>query len=249
MLFSCRNRAVTGRTVRKRFLCARCLVLLALPGANVAHASEFHGYLTAGTDYVFRGVSLSNEDSSVQVGIDYAQPNGLFAGLFVASINYPETPYRADSGNIEVDAYVGYSRSAGRDFAWDVALTHYDNPQSEADDASYQELGFNLHYRDLARFGATFSDDARSGGASGWTAELELRRLIGSHFLVSGTLGHYAFSRSDWRDYQYWDFGVSATRGPWTFDLRGYGTSSEAESIAGPWLTRDRVVASVSVGF
>jgi hypothetical protein len=34
-----------------------------------------------------------------------------------------------------------------------------------------------------------------------------------------------------------------------TFDLRYFGTSSDAETLAGPDLTRDRVVASASVGF
>jgi uncharacterized protein (TIGR02001 family) len=237
------------RPVRRRLLIAPCFGPLALAAAVAAHAGEIHGYATAGTDYVFRGISQSNEEPSVQAGLDYALPGGFFAGLFVAGIGYPDTGYRPDPGHFELDAYVGYSHSAGRDFAWDVALIHYDYPDSEADDTSYQELGFNLHYRDVARFGITSSDDARSGGASGWTAELELRHALGSQFLVSGTLGQYAFSRSDWRDYRYWDLGVSATRGAWTFDLRGFGTSAEAESIAGPRLTRNRVVASVSIGF
>jgi uncharacterized protein (TIGR02001 family) len=245
----CRKPAATVRPVRRFLLDARCFVLLALAGAGAAHADEFHGYATATTDYVFRGISQSNEGPSLQAGLDYASPGGFFAGLFVAGIDYPETRFRADSGNVEWDGYVGYSRPAGRDFAWDIALIHYDYPQSEADDTSYQELGFNLHYRDVARFGVTASDDARSSGASAWTAELELRLALGGHFLASGTLGHYAFSRSDWRDYRYFDLGLSATRGAWTFDLRWFGTSDEAESIAGPRLTRDRVVASVSIGF
>jgi len=42
---------------------------------------------------------------------------------------------------------------------------------------------------------------------------------------------------------------VSATTGPWTFDLRYFDTSDEAETLAGPYLTRERVVASVSIGF
>ena len=229
---------------------ARVCAVLAFAGAcAAAHADEWHGYLTAGSDYVFRGISQSNEDPAVQAGLDYAHASGFFAGLFAASIEYPTTPFYADPGAVELDAYVGFGRPAGRDFSWDVALIHYAYPDSEADDPDYQELGFNLHYRDFARLGLTASDDARSGGSSGWTAELELRRPLGGRFQVSGTLGHYAFSRSDWSDYEYWDLGLSAEAGPVTLDLRYFGTSDGAETLAGPDLTRDRVVVSASVGF
>jgi uncharacterized protein (TIGR02001 family) len=229
---------------------ARVAGAIALAGAcAAASAGEFHGYFTAGTDYVFRGVSQSNEDPTVQAGLDYAHAVGFFAGLFAAAIDYPVSPFRPDPGELELDAYVGYGRPAGRDFVWDVALIHYAYPDSDADDQNYQELGFNLHYRDRARLGLTASDDARIGGSSGWTAELELRRPFGERFQVSGTLGRYAFARSDWKDYLYWDLGVSAEAGPVTFDLRYFDTSDEAETLAGPDLTRSRVVASASIGF
>jgi uncharacterized protein (TIGR02001 family) len=217
--------------------------------AGTVAAGEVHGYLTGVTDYVFRGVSQSDEQPSIQAGIDYAHSSGFFAGLFVAGIDYPETPFRADSGNVEFDAYLGYRRPAGRNLAWEVGLYRYAFPDSEAEDKDYNELGLNLYVRDTARLGATYSDDARTGGASAWTAEIELRHPLGRRFQVSGLLGRYAFARSDWEDYLYWDVGVSATRGSWTFDLRYFGTSEEAETLAGPRLTRDRVVGSVSIGF
>lgn len=235
--------------MRNPLILARCFGILALAGGGAAFGDEFHGYLTAATDYVFRGVSQSNEQATLQAGLDYSRAGGFFAGLFAAGIDYPTSSFRPDPGKTELDAYVGFSHPAGRDFSWDVALIHYQFPDSEADDDTYQELGFNLRYRDVARFGATASDDARTGGSSAWTAELELRRALGSNFQLSGTLGRYTFSRSDWRDYLYWDLGVSATTGPWTFDLRFFDTSDEAETLAGPRLTRDRVVASVSIGF
>lgn len=227
----------------------RGLLALALAGGwATAHAGEWHGYLTAGSDYVFRGVSQANEEPAAQAGLDYAHVSGFFAGLFAASIEYPASPFYPDLGNLELDAYLGFGRPAGRDVSWDVALIHYAWPGSGAEN-DYQELGFNLHYEDFARLGITASDDARSGGASGWTAELELRRALGGRFQVSATLGHYALARSGWRDYEYWDCGLSAVTGPVTFDLRYFGASGDAETLAGPDLARHRVVASASVGF
>jgi len=246
----CRARAATGRPVRNPLILAcSCGILALAGGGGTALAGELHGYATVATDYVFRGVSQSNEEPTVQAGLDYTHADGYFLGLFAATIDYPTTPFRPDPGQVELDAYLGFGRALGRDFAWDVELIHYQFPDSEADDDAYQELGANLRYRDVARFGVTFSDDARTLGSSAWTAELELRHQFGDRFQLSGTLGRYAFARSIWRDYLYWDVGLSAVTGPLTFDFRYFDTSDEAQSFAGPRLTRGRVVASLSIGF
>lgn len=232
-----------------RFIVGLSGSVVGFGGWTSAGAGELHGYLTLGSDYVFRGVSQSNESPTVQGGLDFAHPGGVFMGLFIARIDFPTSPFRPDPGRIETDAYVGYSRPASRDWVWDVALLHYEFPDSSGSNSSYQELAFNLHLRDQARLGATVSDDARTGRTSAWTVEIELRQPFGKRAQVSGTLGRYEFERTDWRDYLYWDLGVSTIIGSLTLDVRYFDTSSEAATFAGPLLTRGRVVGSVSVGF
>lgn len=205
--------------------------------------------MTLVSDYVFRGASQSNEDPTVQAGLDYLHPSGVFAGVFAAGTEFPESSFGSNPGSIELDAYVGYSRAAGRDWSWDVAALRYDFPDSTGFDYSYNELAANLHFRDILRLGATLSDDAGAGGASGWTAEVELRQSLGERFQVSGALGHYEFARSDWSDYLYWDLGVSAYADHFTFDIRYFDTNSDRAGFAGPQLTGSRLVGSVSVGF
>ena len=225
-----------------------CGVAWLLAGAPV-RAHELHGYLTLVSDYVFRGASQSNEDPTVQAGVDYLHPSGVFAGVFAARTEFPENSFGSNPGSIEVDAYLGYSHAAGRDWSWDVAALRYDFPDSTGFDYSYDELAANLHFRDVLRLGATVSDDAGASNASGWTAEVELRQPLGDRFQLSGSLGHYEFERTDWSDYLYWDIGVSATAGRFTFDVRYFDTDSDEAGFAGPELTRGRLVGSISLGF
>ena len=226
-----------------------CGVAWLLAGAPV-RAHELHGYLTLVSDYVFRGASQSNEDPTVQAGVDYLHPSGVFAGLFAARTEFPENSFGSNPGSIEVDAYLGYSHPAGRDWSWDVAALRYDFPDSTGFDYSYDELAANLHFRDVLRLGATvLADDAGASNASGWTAEVELRQSLGDRFQLSGLLGHYEFERSDWSDYLYWDIGVSATAGRFTFDVRYFDTDGDEAGFAGPELTRGRLVGSISLGF
>jgi uncharacterized protein (TIGR02001 family) len=214
-----------------------------------AHAHELHGYLTLASDYVFRGASQSNEDPTIQAGVDYLHPGGVFAGVFAAHTDYPRNSFGSNPGDVELDAYLGYSHTVGRDWSWDVAAVHYDFPDSTGLDYSYNELAANLHLRDVLRLGATVSNDAGAGGANGWTAEIELRQSLDERFQLSGSLGRYEFARSDWSDYLYWDLGVSAIVGHWTFDLRYFDTDGDRAGFAGPELTDARLVGSVSVGF
>ena len=225
-----------------------CGVAWLLAGAPV-RAHELHGYLTLVSDYVFRGASQSNEDPTVQAGVDYLHPSGVFAGVFAARTEFPGNSFGSNPGSIEVDAYLGYSRAAGRDWSWDVAALRYDFPDSTGFDYSYDELAANLHFRDVLRLGATVSDDAGASDASGWTAEIELRQSLGDRFQLSGSLGHYEFERTDWSDYLYWDIGVSATAGRFTFDVRYFDTDNDEAGFAGPELTRGRLVGSISLGF
>lgn len=225
-----------------------CGIAGLLAGAPL-HAHEFHGYLTLVSDYVFRGASQSNEDPTVQAGLDYEHPWGVFAGVFAARTEFPGNSFGSNQGSTELDAYLGYSREVGRDWSWDVAALHYDYPDSSIFDYSYDELAANLHFRDTLRLGATASDDAGAGGESGWTAEIELRRSLGDRYQLSASLGHYEFERTDWDDYLYWDVGVSAVAGPVTFDLRYFDMSGDEAGFAGPKLTGSRLVGGVSVGF
>lgn len=225
-----------------------CGVIWLCVGAP-AHAQELHGYLTLVSDYVFRGASQSNGDPTVQAGIDYLDPSGVFVGVFVARTDFPENPFGSNPGSIQLDAYLGFSHAAGIDWSWDIAALRHEFPDSQVFDYSYNELAVNLHFRDVLRLGATVSDDAAAGGSSGWTAEIELRQPLGDRFQVSGALGHYEFARTDWSDYLYWDLGVSATVARLTFDIRYFDMNSDRAGFAGPQLTGARLVGSVSVGF
>ena len=41
------------------------------------------------TEYVFRGISQSNEDPAIQVGIDYMyEPSGFYVGTWASSVEF-----------------------------------------------------------------------------------------------------------------------------------------------------------------
>jgi uncharacterized protein (TIGR02001 family) len=77
------------------------LLSAGLMGAQVANAEvSFNAALV--TDYVFRGVSYSDNGLALQGGADYAHESGVYVGTWLSNI---DTGIDTD---IEYDLYVGY---------------------------------------------------------------------------------------------------------------------------------------------
>jgi len=83
---------------------AVAIASLVSAGALTTHAAQAEVSFNAAlvTDYVFRGVSYSDNGPALQGGADYAHESGLYVGTWLSNV---------DSGadtDIEYDLYVGY---------------------------------------------------------------------------------------------------------------------------------------------
>lgn len=75
------------------------------------------------TDYVYRGVSQTDENWAIQGSFDYGHPSGFYVGVWASNV--------ADivsEGNIEMDFYGGYSRELLKNFTLDIGVIYYFYP-------------------------------------------------------------------------------------------------------------------------
>ncbi|HEY5972654.1 MAG TPA: TorF family putative porin [Pseudoxanthomonas sp.] len=97
------------------------------PAAAEEEESPISWSLAATTDYVFRGVSQTNEDPAFQAGITYTTPFGLYVGVWGSNVDFgdpdPEAGIRGP--NFEVDGYVGYSTDLNDSWNVDVSVVRY----------------------------------------------------------------------------------------------------------------------------
>ena len=106
-------------------------------------AKNFTATVWFTSDYIFRGVSFSDDDLAVQASMDWAYENA-YAGIWGSSLEL--TGYSSEGvvgdvvptvgSSIEYDFYVGYTGAFG-DIDYDAALIYYwfpnDNGSLEAD--------------------------------------------------------------------------------------------------------------------
>ena len=88
----------------------KTLLAAAMLATSSAAFAEISGNVTLASDYVFRGISQTDNQIAIQGGLDYARDNGLYVGTWASSVD----PTFFDNGRdpqIELDIYAGYAAS------------------------------------------------------------------------------------------------------------------------------------------
>ncbi len=100
------------------------------------------------TEYLYRGISQSNEDPALQGGFDYAyEPLGFYMGFWASSIEF--NAMAADTSSIETNFYGGFAGEWPLGVSWDIGGLYYYYPDTNEDvgaDFNFVELYGNLGY-------------------------------------------------------------------------------------------------------
>lgn len=220
--------------MRNKLLQAGAALTAIMAVAGTASAQgEFSGNVAITTDYVWRGVSQSNEDIALQGGFDYA--NGMFyAGVWASSVDFNDD---ADT-NLEIDYYAGIAGELESGIGWDVGFIYYNYPDDGNEDLDFYELTGALSYELESGLGF--------GGLLAWDPDNENVYIEASagysvtdFFAIDGSVGNYSFDGGD--DYTNWSLGGTYSLEGFDFDLRYWGTDVDDSS-----LTDDRIVLTLS---
>lgn len=91
-----------------------------------AHAAV-EANIGATSNYLWRGITQTDDAVAVQGGIDYSHDVGFYAGTWASNVDFGnETSY-------EIDFYAGFAGSIGDEFGYDISYLYYAYP--DADDS------------------------------------------------------------------------------------------------------------------
>ncbi len=191
------------------------------------------------TDYIFRGISQTQNDPALSGGVDYSHASGLYAGTWVSQQKWVKTggtdaandPYKTSS-DFEVDLYGGYKGSADK-ISYDLGLIHYYYPGDKVSgqvspDTTEAYLG--LSYGPVAvKYSHAISDYFIGWGTLNTTKtqgsnylELNATHDLGNGWGLLGHIGAQKVKNVSAADYTDWKVGV-------TKDV-GFGTVTAAYS-------------------
>jgi uncharacterized protein (TIGR02001 family) len=158
-------------------------------------AAQFSANVGVTSNYVWRGVTQSEDSLAVFGGLDYAHDSGWYAGTWASSVSF------ADDDGVEVDLYGGYS--GGDAITYDVGFIYYLYP--DYDEVDYGEMYGSVGWEWLTA-GVAVTVTSEVPGQSAFTEGDVYGYLSGSWDLrenlsLTITAGNYWFA--DAVDYAY----------------------------------------------
>lgn len=188
-----------------------CLITLVIWGiasradAQAAEGPQWSANIAVASDYVFRGVSQTEEDAAISAGVDLT--NGAFyAGAWASNVSFAGD----DETGIEADLYAGARPEFGG-FNWDFGVVGYLYDEPGALDYDYVELkaGASRAVGPATVGAAVYYSPDFFGAAEDEATYVEANAAfsLADRWTVSGAVGRQ-FVSSD-LDYTTWNLGAA----------------------------------------
>ena len=88
------------------------------------------------SQYVWRGMTQTDESLALQGGIDYAHASGFYAGAWASNVSWTTDFDYMDSNSLEIDLYGGYANTIGDiGIGYNVGVLQYIYPGTSNDGA------------------------------------------------------------------------------------------------------------------
>ena len=221
--------------------CASCVLALCwLSGTGAA--AELSGAITATSEYIYRGLAVSDGDPALQFELDVEFGSGFFGGLWASTVDI-ESPFsRRDR---ELDVYLGYHFEPAERIGVTGTLLRYTYPGQRGFDYDYTEglVAVTLDGRYSLEFG--YSDDLYGRGGTGRHWELRADRPLASAWVLSAGVGRNDLTDYGGERYLHGDVGASARLGRLLVDLRWHASEPAGSGIGGA-SAGSRLVVSLS---
>ncbi len=236
-----------SRTSRNRWSPTATLMLFgALAWAPIAVASEFSGVATLTSEYIYRGLEMSDGDPALQLGLDYEHDTGLFAGVWASTIDLLSAMGQRDT---ELDYYAGFHYAARSPLSATVTVLRYTYPgQTGMHRYDYNEVLLGATWQDRYSIELGYASNLYGLDRIGRHWELRSEWPVASTWVIGVALGGNDLSDAGVSRYLHWDVGASARFSRLTFDLRWYD-NERPDGFAAQSSAGSQIVLSLSVAF
>lgn len=205
--------------------------MLALACHSPSQAQDLSGSVTLVSDYVFRGVTQTDERPALQVDLNTSWDNGFYAGAWASNVDFGS----GDSSNLELDLYAGWAGSAGA-IDLDLGVIAYTYPGGDSADQEFVELAASAsHTISNLTFdvGAYYSPEFYGGIGPATYVTAGASLALTETLNVDVRASDQSFSNVNGVDYSDYQAGLTYTHNEISFGIRfHWGDDAIEESWA-----------------
>ena len=171
-----------------------------------AAAQTIEGNVALTSNYVFRGISQTDDGPAISGGFDLSTESGIYVGVWGSSVDF------SDDTTMELDVYAGYGwEMAG--FGFDTGVIYYAYPDSP-DGQNFVELYGGISHP-IGPFSwdanLAYSPDFYGGIGKAWYGSTGLAIDVVEGITVDARAGMSEFDDAGSVDYEDYQIGVSGT--------------------------------------
>ena len=237
------------------FLCIG--ITLTLMTCPCAHAVSFGGDAAITTDYIYRGVSESDNKGAVQLDLHASLATGTFAGVWASTLNGNHRPY----AHYDLSEYIGQRFDLGS--AWNTSLTATNYSYLGGDQHhsyDYQEISAAISYLDRWTFSVGAIPNAVRywgyewlGRYPAYDAETSAQWLLWKGLYATGGAGYYLFTGGGTGapnvGYAYGNIGLAYEWRSWRVEVAYFLTQDRAQMLLPFPYANERVAGTLSWRF
>lgn len=207
--------------------------------------SSFTGSIAVTSDYLFRGISQTNNDPAVQAGVTWASGTGFYAGAWASNVDFVP----GDKADVEVDLTTGFAGALEGGLTYDIGLIYYAYPGARSGTHyDYIEGAVKLGY-DFGgaawNFGAFVTPENFGHTDSAGYFTTGLKFPLGSGFALDANVGRAEISSKFGKSYFDYNVGLTYSFEIADINVRFYDTDNKTCAK----LCDSRVVFTLSHAF
>ncbi|MDO8825188.1 TorF family putative porin [Methylophaga sp.] len=237
-------------------MCLAATTVLATSSAMAWESEDGAHSVTAnvllGSDYIFRGASQTDNNPTIQGGLDYGHASGLYVGAWASNVDFGngETADE-DEAKSEFNLYGGFASEIGETgIGYDIGAIRYYYP-GLGGSADFNEIYGSLSYS-FFTFGIAHTGNVFNGGEDATYYNIAFEYGLPYDVTFMAHIGYQDFDNEDQDGPSYNDYliGVSKTMFDLDFALTWTDTDSDGEDFAGDKDLVDNIfTVSVSKSF
>lgn len=138
--------------------------------------ANWAGNITVANNYLFNGISQTDDKAALQAEATWSAANGLYVGSWLSNVDYSE------QANLEVDLYFGYSHAFNQQHTVDTGMSLYTyHGSSYSDDINFYE--FYVTYNIInTSFSFWFTPDYFGSSASHYIVKASHTFILTEYF-------------------------------------------------------------------
>ena len=234
----------------KSAVCAAALMTLSAPALADDGPFSFAGSVTLTTDYVFRGISQTENDPAIQGDFTLSHESGLFGTVWASNVDFDDG---AEDTNLEIDFTVGFGNEVNENFSYEVGAIYYAYPDSD-DDYNYVEVYFAPSFSLGAMQGHSvtlsggiyYSPEFFADTGDAWYLTAGIAVGITDAITLDANIGHQDIEDAIPDDYTDWNVGLTYTHEPWGTSFSVRYTDTNIGDVCANDICDGRVVFSIS---